>query len=304
MNASKNTSQRGGRTIIDRACREITGFKATYDKLYKNIVVSGKSTSTLNNYCRCIAKLAYHFNADPLTIEDDAINEYLYMLAQNKTPSESYFKHTVYGLRFLYRVFGQDDRAIKLPSLKRDKQLPVVLSKQECRLLFAAPKQLKHRVILALIYSAGLRVSEVLNLKLADIDSHRMQIHIHKGKGGKDRYVVLSKHILRGLRTYYIASRPKEYLFNGYQKGKPLSKRGLQHILRQALKRTPIKKRVTIHTLRHSFATHLLEDGLDLYTIKELLGHSNIQTTLVYLHVAQVKAKNAFSPLDTLYKGS
>lgn len=172
------------------------------------------------NYGRSIAKIALFFGKPPLELEDETINEYLLELKAGEQPSESYFKHTVYGLRYLFRLFGREDRAIKLPPLRRQNQLPVVLSRAECKRLFTAPKLLKHRVMLTLTYSAGLRLSELVALRLEDIDSDRMQIRIRQSKGNKDRYVVLSSFILQGLRKYFQACRPKVYLFNGQTTGR------------------------------------------------------------------------------------
>lgn len=144
-------------------------------------------------------------------------------------------------------------------------------------------------------------MNEARTMRIRDIDSDRMQIHVRQGKGRKDRYVVLSKYILKGLRKYYLACRPKTYLFHGTKPGEPLGKRSMQWIVSEAVKKTSIRKEVTVHTLRHSFATHLLEDGVDLYTIKEQLGHERIETTLTYLHIAKTTRQLAHSPLDTLY---
>jgi len=272
-----------------------------YNKIYKKIKINGLSESTHRNYCRSAAQLALYFGKTPLEVSDEQITDYLYLLKDKQHLSASYFKHTVYGLRYIFRYYGLHERIVELPSMKKDKSLPVVLSKKECRRLFAAPRLLKHRVLLALIYSAGLRREEVVNLRPEDIDSDRMQIHIHQGKGGKDRYVVLSKYVLAGLRKYYTACRPVGYLFNGKQKGEPMSFQAVRWVMQQAVKKAGITKKATLHTLRHSFATHLLEDGVDLYSIKEQLGHASIQTTLVYLHIARTEKKLCHSPLDTLY---
>lgn len=183
------------------------------------------------------------------------------MLTKQK-PSKSYFKHTVYGLRFLFRIHDLEDKIIKLPSLKRENKLPVVLSHKECKLLFKSGRILKHRVLLSLIYSAGLRSKEVRNLKLSDIDDDRMMIHIRQTKYNKDRYVPLSKLMVQGLRKYIEAYHPKEYLFNGKQIGSVLSARGVQWAMKQTVKRSGISKEVTAHSLRHSYATHLLEYGM------------------------------------------
>ena len=155
--------------------------------------------------------------------------------------------------------------------------------------------------MLITMYSAGLRVSELCRLKPCDIDSDRMQIHIKQSKNHKDRYVVLSSLLLQGLRKYFPLYKPEVYLFNGPMKGNPISHEGVRFILKQSVKKAGIIKPVTLHTLRHSFATHLLEEGLDLFTLKEQLGHTRITTTMTYVHIAQVMPKVAFSPLDRLY---
>lgn len=153
-----------------------------------------------------------------------------------------------------------------------------------------------------LIYSAGLRVGEVCRLKISDIDSDRMLIRIIKSKEKADRYVPLSGYILKGLRRYVKSAKPKVYLFNGKVKGEPLGKSAVQQSFRLAVKKAGVIKDVCVHSLRHSYATHLLEQGVDIVTIKELLGHATIETTMMYLHVAKVNRINAHSPLDTLYK--
>jgi site-specific recombinase XerD len=195
-----------------------------------------------------------------------------------------------------------NEKALKLPSIREPHKLPVVLNRQECIAIFKAPELLKHRVLLSLIYSAGLRAGEASRLKLADIDSGRMMIHIRQSKFNKDRYVPLSPLILQGLRKYYYACQPQEYLFNGNSAGTPLSIKGMQWALREAVKKCKLQKGISLHTLRHSYATHLLEEGMDIVSIKELLGHERIQTTMVYLHVAKPNRTNLFSPFDRLYE--
>ena len=272
-----------------------------YQQMLTKIRLNGQSESTLRNYGRCIAHLSLYFGTTPLELRDAQINEYLLLLRDRQNPSLSYFKHTVYGLRYCFRLAGREDRAIRLPSIKRIKDLPVVLSREECRRLFRAPRLLKHRILLCLTYSAGLRISEVANLRQTDIDFDRMQIHIRRSKYNKDRYVPLSSHMARGLKQYYHACQPKEWVFNGKQTATPISTIGIQWVMRTYLKAAHITKKATLHTLRHSYATHLLEDGLDLYTIQKLLGHEHVSTTLVYLHVAQTLPQRAHSPFDTLY---
>lgn len=265
------------------------------------IRLNGQSESTLANYGKSIAKLSLYFGCTPLELTDAQINDYLLLLRDHQNPSYSYFKHTVYGLRYVFRLVGREDRAIRLPTIKRIKDLPVVFSKNECRLLFKTPKLLKHRILLSLTYSAGLRIAEVCSLHQRDIDFDRKQIHIRQSKYKKDRYVPLSDLMAKGLKKYYHACQPKDWVFNGKSYGSPISKRGIGWVMRTTLKKTGIQKKASLHTLRHTYATHLLEDGLDLYTIQHLLGHEHISTTLVYLHVAHTIQQRGHSPFDTLY---
>ncbi len=289
-------------TIVEQACREIHGFTKLYDELQEKMLLSGQCKSTLSNYARKLAHISLHFRKLPHLVSEKEINHYLADLARkSKTPSLSDFKFTIYGLRYCYQMLGMNDKYVKLPNLKHESKLPVVLNYQECIALFKAPELLKHRVLLSLIYSAGLRAQEASHLKIADIDSGRMVIHIRQSKYHKDRYVPLSPLILQGLRKYYYACRPVEYLFNGNDPGTPLSVRGIQWALREAVKKCKLQKGISLHTLRHSYATHLLEFGMDILSIKELLGHVRINTTMVYLHVARPRRTNLFSPLDRLY---
>jgi len=303
MEKEKSKLRRRTFTIVEQACHEIHGFRKLYDELQDKILLSGQSKSTLTNYARKVAQICLHYGKLPQNISEKEVNRYLSMIVRkSKTPSLSDFKFYVHGLRYCYRLLGMNDKALKLPSIHEPKKLPVVLNRQECKALFKAPELLKHRVLLALIYSAGLRAGEASRLKLADIDSGRMMIHIRQSKFNKDRYVPLSPMILDGLRKYYYACQPVVYLFNGNSPGTPLSVKGMQWALREAVKKCKLQKGISLHTLRHSYATHLLEMGMDIVTIKELLGHERIQTTMVYLHVAKPNRSNLFSPLDRLYE--
>jgi len=289
-------------TIVEQACHEIAGFGKLYQELQEKVTLSGQTQHTLSNYGRKLAQLSLHFGKLPQHISEREINRYLAMLARKSTtPSLSDFKFTIYGLRYCYRLLGMKEKVLKLPSIKREKKLPVVLNRAECRALFKAPDLLKHRVLLSLMYSAGLRAREVSRLEIKDIDSGRMMIHVRRSKYNKDRYVPLSPLMLVGLRKYYHACQPIQYLFNGQEPGSPMSVRGMQWALREAVKKCKLQKGITLHTLRHSYATHLLEEGMDIVTIKELLGHERIDTTLIYLHVARPNRSNVFSPFDRLY---
>lgn len=271
--------------------------------------LSGKSESTLKNYALHLAHIALHFNQLPTELDIDQINDYLYLIQQrHHTPSDSYFKFTVYGLRFAFRLKGLNDKRIELPSIKHDKKLPVVLSREEMRRLLKAPKLLKHRILIGLLYGCGLRCAEVRGIQLSHLDFDRQMLHVYQGKGKKDRYVPLPPMLIRGLKQYIHAENPQVWLFNGKPEGQKggdfdsrYSQRGVQWAINQACKAAGITKEVSVHTLRHTYATHLLEDGLDIVSVKDLLGHECIETTMIYLHVAASGRKKPFSPLDTLY---
>jgi integrase/recombinase XerD len=227
---------------------------------------------------------------------------------RSQTPSQTYFKHTVYGLRFLLKSEGLPYSYLHLPEIKSEKKLPVVLSKEEVLAMLQQCTLLKHKMLIGLLYGCGLRCMEVRSIRLADLDFDRMQLKVVQGKGKKDRYVPLSAHLIRGLKTYIDAEKPVEYLFGGQINGRAggdfdsrYSQKGVQWAVKEAAKRAGVLKDVHVHTLRHTYATHLLEDGLDIVTLKDLLGHENIETTMEYLHVAQTNRLKPFSPLDTLF---
>lgn len=197
------------------------------------------------------------------------------------------------------------DKHISLPQIEGSKKLPVVLSQNEIKTFINTPKLLKHRLILSLLYDYGLRRFELLNLQVADLDFDRKTIHIRQGKGRKDRYVPLGYLLIKGLQTYLLTEKPSRWMFTGNDRsGKtvPFSKGGLQWVIKKTREDSGINKQITAHTLRHSYATHLLEMGLDIVSLKEVLGHSCIETTMLYLHIARLGKQQAFSPLDRVYK--
>ena len=289
-------------TILGRAMQTVPSFDKVYHKMKQQTLLGGRSQSTFDNYIRRIALVCLEYNRLPEDISEDEINDYLTGLAQMpKSPSRSSFKHAVYGLRYYFRHMGLNKRATDLPSMKKEVKLPVIFNRSELRQLFKAPTLLKHRIALTLIYSAGLRSQEAINLKLSDIDFERRTIHIRQSKFKKDRIVPLSDYMAEGLKKYISAEHPHIWLFNGKEPDGRYSVKGLSWIIRENLKKTDIKKNVSLHSLRHSYATHLLEDGVNIVTIKELLGHAHIATTMLYLHVAQIPPGATHSPLDTLY---
>lgn len=289
-------------TLVVKAIQVVEGFEEVYKALQQQTVLRGQSKSTLNNYIRQIALISLHFSRLPQDVPEEEINEYLAAKAANpKSPSRSSFKHAVYGLRYYFRHIGLQKRAINLPSLKKDDTLPVILNRSELRKLFAAPTLLKHRIVLTLIYSAGLRSQEAINLKLSDIDFERKTIHIRQSKYKKDRIVPLANFMAKGLRKYISVEHPHTWLFNGKEPDGRYSVKGLSWVMRESLKKTNITKEVSLHSLRHSYATHLLEEGVNIVVIKVLLGHAEITTTMIYLRVAQLPFTPPHSPLDTLY---
>jgi site-specific recombinase XerD len=271
----------------------------------------GRSKKTYECYSRHIAAIALHFGKVPTLLDQEQVHEYLYLLQQrSKTPSQTYFKHTVYGLRFLLKSEGLPYSFLHLPEIKEAKKLPVVLSKEEVWKMLTNCSLLKHKILIGLLYGCGLRCLEVRSLRLGDLDFDRLQLKVVQGKGKKDRYVPLSSHLVRGLKAYIEAEKPTEYLFGGTFNGQQVggvfdsrySQKGVQWAVKEAAKRAGIVKSVCVHTLRHTYATHLIEDGLDILSVKELLGHENIETTMIYLHVAQNERRKLFSPLDTLFE--
>ncbi|MCC5929339.1 MAG: tyrosine-type recombinase/integrase [Cyclobacteriaceae bacterium] len=290
-------------TIVEQAIFMVPEFKNVVFKMEQQVALRGQSKSTLNNYIRRIALFVLHFGKLPEHIVEDELNEFLVSLARDpKSPSRSSFKHMVYGLRYYFRLLGMNKNAIALPSLKEESKLPVILNAKELKELFGTPSLLKHRIILALIYSAGLRGQEVINLKISDIDFERMTIHIRQSKYKKDRIVPLAKTMARGLVKYLKAENPHIWLFNGKIPHERFSVKGLSWIMRESLKKTTIHKKVNLHSLRHTYATHLLEQGINIVTLKQLLGHADITTTMIYLHIAQCDPVKAHSPLDRLYE--
>jgi site-specific recombinase XerD len=194
----------------------------------------------------------------------------------------------------------QNHLIINIPRPKKERKLPEVLSQNDIPRILQSVNNEKHRAILTLTYSAGLRISEVVHLKIEDIDGERMLIHVRQGKGRNARYTILSREALKVLRNYIKAYRPKTWLFPGGKEGKHLTERSVQKIFERALKKAGIKKDVSIHSLRHSFATHLLENGTDLRYIQELLGHKHSKTTEIYTHVSEKEMRRIQSPLDRL----
>jgi len=259
------------------------------------------SPSTLKGYrLHLIQFFIKHIDQDPRQITEDTIRQYLLYLINEKKVSESTQNQAINAIKFYYeRVLHQKRKVYYIDRPKKPKQLPNVLSEEEVKRLLEQVSNLKHRCILMVVYSAGLRLSEVVSLRIEDIDSQRMQIFVKAAKGKKDRYTLLSKKVLLLLRTYFKEYRPTYYLFEG-QHGGPYGKRSVQQIFNRAYQKSHIQKKATLHTLRHSFATHLLENGVSLRYIQQLLGHESSKTTEIYTHITKAGWEKIESPLDRI----
>jgi integrase/recombinase XerD len=231
--------------------------------------------------------------------------QYLLYLARTLKCSRVKCRLAAQGISFFFRHVLKQPYVV--PSIiypRTASKLPPVMSPEEIRSLIDHIKNVKHRAIIMMLYSTGMRVSEIASVKIADIDSKNMRIKIIEGKGAKDRYTILSQHVLEELRIYYLMYRPKEYLFNGSKAGRAISTRMIEHIVQNNLIQLGLSsKNYTVHTIRHSFATHLVDNGADLHTVKELLGHSTLQTTMRYMHLTTRRIEGIVNPYDALPAG-
>ncbi len=275
--------------------------QATLLSLERRLRVSNRSEQTIRNYVRSVKILMDYHCQLPADLDLDHIIDFLHDLQTDQERGWRTIKIYVAAFRWFYEhVLHAKEFAHLIPYPKEKPSLPRILSRQELSRLFDGCQNLKHRVMFRLLYSSGLRRNELLHLKIEDIitDDGKHRVRIIKGKGGKDRYTVLSLKVLEELREYFKRYHPVKYLFNGRAPGERLSAAGLRHALAAATKRAAITKEVNLHILRHCFASHALEEGMNIKTLQYLLGHSSVQTTMVYLHVSEVPLSKAFSPLD------
>jgi len=278
-------------------------MKRLRDQMLADLQLSGATQRTQESYLREAGNLAKYFNRSPAELGEEELKEYMLYLMKERHLSAGTFRFYVAALKFLYRTTLKREwvvEKIRYPRAKR--KLPIVLDLSEVESLFAVTSNLKHKVILMITYSSGLRASETAHLKITDIDSKRMMVRISQGKGGKDRYSILSQTTLEHLRQYWRKYHPTEWLFNGAEKNGPLSTNSIQQLFYKAKKRAGITKPASVHTLRHSFATHLIEAGTSLHHVQLLLGHRSPTTTTVYLHVSRLNLAQVISPLDKTVK--
>jgi integrase/recombinase XerD len=273
------------------------------EKTSQFLSIGHYSPLTIRNYLAELRYLfVYYSEVEPQNFTEQMMMQYLLYLAKTLGCSRVKCRMAAQSISFFFR------HVLKLPYVvpsliypRTASKLPPVMSAPEIKTLIDSIKNIKHRTVVILLYSTGMRLSEIAALKITDIDSKNMRIKVVQGKGAKDRFTILSEQVLLELRAYYIIYKPKEYLFNGYRPGKPLSTRMIEHLVQKALLQVGLKsKNYTVHTIRHSFATHLVDNGTDLHTVKELLGHSTLQTTMRYMHLTTTRRQGIINPYDAL----
>ena len=271
------------------------------EQMKMDLKLKGYSPKTQTAYLGYMKNFVRYFGRSPAKMGEAEIREYLYHLVTEKDLGDSSINSAYSALKFFYQTVLQGNWNIaKIPRTKVRKKLPIVLDGSEIKQLLAITTNLKHRAILMTTYSAGLRVSETAHLKVSSIDSKRMQLRIDQGKGNKDRYTLLSPVTLNLLQDYWRQYRPFSWLFPGRSPDRPISTRSIQKIFEKAKQKAGIKKPATVHTLRHSFATHLLEAGTDIYRVQKLMGHTSPKTTAIYIHLRRQDLLKVISPLDSL----
>jgi len=270
------------------------------EKMKKRLSVSNHSQQTIVNYLRAVEYLCKYTGKKPVDTDIDEVTDYLYQLQYHKFRAWRTIKIYVAGIRWYYsNMLNDEDFSFKIPYPKEEEDLPVIISRVELKKLFDAAENPKHKLMLMMSYACGLRRNELLNLKIEDIETKdsKFRVRINRSKGNRDRCTVLSKKLLPHLREYYLAYKPVTYLFNGHKKGQPMTASGLRHALKMANKKAGIKQ-INHHILRHCFASHALEDGMNISTLQYILGHKSLKTTMIYLHVSEIPLSKGFSPLD------
>ena len=276
------------------------------EKMIRDLELRGRSKNTINNMVCTMKAFSRFYNQSPELLGEKQIITYLEYCIKTKKLCRGTVNYINSTLKFFYVVTLEGVWSdLRVPRLRYDKKLPRYLTKEEVKRLLQSTTYLKHKAILSTIYSAGLRVSEVINLRISDIMSKEMKIRVRNGKRNKERYTLLSQKNLELLRVYwkkfgYKNYDPDDYLFISRQTKKQLTSRCVESAMNKSMQKAGIAKKATPHTLRHSFATHLMNDDVELVNIQRLMGHSNIKTTSIYLHVKDYQILNIRSPLDTL----
>ncbi len=274
---------------------------ALRQRMLEDLRIRNYAPTTVECYIRSVAEFAQHFNKPPDQLGPEEIRSWQLFLLKEKRVKLSTYIQAVCALRFFYRnTLNRKIEIDRIPLPRYEKKLPVILGKAEVKALLEAPKNLGHRAILATMYGAGLRVSEVTRLKVPDLDRERRVIWVRGGKGHKDRQVMLAEPLREVLAAYWRWKRPTDWLFPGERPGCPISCNSVFQACRKAARRAGIAKPVHPHSLRHAFATHLLDDGVNLLVIQALLGHAHLKTTARYLHLSDTAVRSTRSPLEML----
>jgi integrase/recombinase XerD len=279
------------------------------ERFIEDLKLSGRSERTIECYVGHIKKLAYFYNKSPDLLSEEQLRQYLLYMKDEKHYSENFFKQALSAFRYLYeRTLHREWKSLHFARPKKERRLPDVLSREEVNLILSRTRLMRYRVIFATLYSLGLRIQEGVNLQVSDIDSARMLVHVHRGKGAKDRFVPLPQRTLQLLREYWLVHRNPSLLFPAPGRGgihcphndKPMPIASVQIVLKDVVRELKLQKRISPQTLRHSYATHLLEAGVNLRLIQEYLGHSSPKTTCIYTHLtpqAQIAARHTIDQL-------
>jgi len=271
------------------------------EQMLADLQLKGLTPKTQKIYLREVRNYAKYFGKSPEELGEKELREYLLYLLNERKLAKGTYRFYYQGLKFLYKhTLKREEVVEKIRCPRGKKKLPVVLDIAEVKALLSVMENIKHRAILTITYSAGLRISETAHLKVSDIDSKRMMVRVQQGKGGKDRYTILSKTALECLRQYWRSYHPKEWLFEGQKEGAHVCISSIRQVFLEAKERAGIIKPASPHTLRHSFATHLIEAGTSLHHVQLLLGHRSPTTTTVYLHVSRMNLAQVTSPLDSI----
>ncbi|GAU78426.1 site-specific integrase [Fusibacter sp. 3D3] len=270
-------------------------------KMQMDMELRGFSPKTVTVYLKGVKKISGFHNIAPENLNYDHVREFLHDAITSRKLSRSYVNSNYSAIKFFFETtLGREWNMVDIPKVKQPSKLPITLTPAQIHALFDSVTNLKHKTMLVVCYSSGLRVGELMNLKVSDIHSDTMRIRVKNGKGLKERYTLLSKSALDLLRIYYKQYYPKDYLFQSFSKDKPLTTRNIQMVFRTKCDLLGFPKEATIHSLRHSFQAHLLLAGTNVVVIQKLLGHSKLSTTTVYLHLTTADVTKAISPFDSL----
>jgi integrase/recombinase XerD len=276
-----------------------------YRAMRNEMLLRGYSRKTIKSYLSWIRSLEnFVFPRHPGDLNNEDIRSYLVSLIDSKELAYSTVNQAFNAIRFLYvEIYKRDFVIESIPRPKKGKILPTPLTQEEVKKLINVTVNIKHKAVLMVSYSGGLRLGEVINLSSLDIDGDRRLIFVRGGKGRKDRYTLISEAALKVLREYYRAYRPANWLFEGRKRGKKYTARSVEKIVENAVRKAGIRKQVSHHTLRHSFATHLVQNGVDILLIKDLLGHEHLKTTEIYTHISSADLMTIKNPLDMINLG-